>query len=53
VPRDLAAAAAPLRAGHDAPVPPGMLDLPDTAPAFAAGPMARDPDGHALPLLEE
>jgi hypothetical protein len=29
-----------------------MLDLPDTGPGFAAGPMARDPDGHAMPLIE-
>jgi hypothetical protein len=51
VTRDLAAAAAPLRTGHDAPVPPGMLDRP--RPGSAAGPMARDRDGHAMPLLEE
>jgi hypothetical protein len=53
VPRDLAALVAPLRPGHDAPVPPGMLDLPDPGPAFAPGPMAHDRDGHAMPLLEE
>ena len=50
---DLAAAAAALRAGHAPLVSPGAIDLPDNAFAFHAGLMTRDPDGHALLLLEE
>jgi hypothetical protein len=30
-----------------------MLDLPDTGPGSAAGPMARDRDGRAMLLIEE
>ena len=50
-PRDCRAAA--LRAWHAPLVSPGAIDLPDYAFAFHAGLMTRDPDGHALLLLEE
>jgi catechol 2,3-dioxygenase-like lactoylglutathione lyase family enzyme len=49
---DLAAAAAPLRAGHDALVSPGAVEVPDTGLGFHGGLMARDPDGHAMLLIE-
>jgi hypothetical protein len=50
---DLAAAAAPLRAGHDPLVSPGAVELPENGLGFHAGLMARDPDGHAMLLIEE
>jgi catechol 2,3-dioxygenase-like lactoylglutathione lyase family enzyme len=50
---DLGAAAAPLRAGHDPLVSPGIVDLPQNGLGFRQGLMARDPDGHAMLLLEE
>jgi catechol 2,3-dioxygenase-like lactoylglutathione lyase family enzyme len=49
---DLAAAAAPLRAGHDPLVSPGAVELPANGLGFDAGLMARDPDGHAMLLIE-
>jgi catechol 2,3-dioxygenase-like lactoylglutathione lyase family enzyme len=49
---NLAAAAAPLRAGRDALVSPGAVELPENGLGFHAGLMARDPDGHALMLIE-
>jgi len=50
---DLAAAAAPLRAAHDPLVSPGVVDLPENSLGFHEGLMARDPDGHAMLLIEE
>jgi catechol 2,3-dioxygenase-like lactoylglutathione lyase family enzyme len=50
---DLAAAAAPLRAGRDPLVSPGAVELPENGLGFRAGLMARDPDGHAMLLIEE
>jgi catechol 2,3-dioxygenase-like lactoylglutathione lyase family enzyme len=50
---DLAAAAAPLRAGRDPLVSPGAVELPENGLGFHAGLMARDPDGHAMLLIEE
>jgi catechol 2,3-dioxygenase-like lactoylglutathione lyase family enzyme len=49
---DVAAAAAPLRAGHAPLVSPGAVDLPANGLGLRAGLMARDPDGHALLLVE-
>jgi catechol 2,3-dioxygenase-like lactoylglutathione lyase family enzyme len=50
---NLAAATAPLRAGHASLVSPGAIDLSNNALGFHAGLMTRDPDGHAMLLLEE
>jgi catechol 2,3-dioxygenase-like lactoylglutathione lyase family enzyme len=49
---DLAATAAPLRAGHDPLVSPGAVDLPENGLGLRQGLMARDPDGHAMLLIE-
>jgi catechol 2,3-dioxygenase-like lactoylglutathione lyase family enzyme len=40
------------RAGHARLVSPGLVHLPDKHLGFTEGLMARDPDGHALLLLE-
>jgi len=50
---DLAAAAAPLRAAHAPLVSPGAVEVPANGLGLQAGLMTRDPDGHALLLLEE
>jgi catechol 2,3-dioxygenase-like lactoylglutathione lyase family enzyme len=42
-----------LRAGHTRFVSPGVAQLPDHDLGFAKGLMARDPDGHALLLIEQ
>jgi catechol 2,3-dioxygenase-like lactoylglutathione lyase family enzyme len=42
-----------LHAGHARFVSPGLTKLPDKHLGFAEGLMARDPDGHALLLIEE
>jgi hypothetical protein len=34
-------------------VSPGVTQLPDDSLGFAKGLMARDPDGHALLLIEQ
>ena len=49
---DLAAAAAPLRAGHAPLVSPGAVDLPANGLGLRAGLMARGPDGHAFLPIE-
>jgi catechol 2,3-dioxygenase-like lactoylglutathione lyase family enzyme len=53
VTKDVTAAAAPLRAGHDRLVSPGVVALPANGLGFHAGLMTRDPDGHAMLLIEE
>ena len=40
-------------AAHATLVSPGTVELSDNAQGFHAGLMTRDPDGHALLLLEE
>ncbi|MGH7316725.1 MAG: VOC family protein, partial [Candidatus Rokuibacteriota bacterium] len=50
---DLAAAAAPLRAGHAPLVSPGAVEVPENGLGLHAGLMTRDPDGHAMLLIEE
>jgi catechol 2,3-dioxygenase-like lactoylglutathione lyase family enzyme len=50
---DVDQAAQALRAGHRRFVSTGVTQLPDDALGFAAGLMARDPDGHALLLIEQ
>jgi catechol 2,3-dioxygenase-like lactoylglutathione lyase family enzyme len=42
-----------LRAGHARFVSPDLVKLPDQHLGFTEGLMARDPDGHALLLIEE
>ncbi|MDT8437088.1 MAG: VOC family protein [Gemmatimonadota bacterium] len=51
--RDLEAAERGLRAGRYDHVSPGAVRLPDRAPGFGSGVMARDPDGHALLLVTD
>jgi MIP family channel proteins len=51
VPPDPAASAARLRRGRATFVSPGLVTLPDQALGFAAGFLARDPDGHALRVV--
>lgn len=49
---DVEAAIHRLRAGAYAFVSPGVVALPDRALGFARGALVRDPDGHALLLVE-
>ncbi|MDX2170133.1 MAG: VOC family protein [Deltaproteobacteria bacterium] len=49
---DVAAALAGLRARRAALVSPGVVDLPDDGLGFDAALLARDPDGHALELIQ-
>jgi catechol 2,3-dioxygenase-like lactoylglutathione lyase family enzyme len=49
---DLRAAAAAVRRGRFRLVSPGPVELPDTVLGFRRGVMVRDPDGHAVQLVE-
>ena len=49
---DVAAAAAAVRRGRFRIVSPGPVELPDTALGFSRGILVRDPDGHAVQLVE-
>ena len=49
---DAAASAAGVRHRRSRPVSPGVVELPDTALGFARGALVRDPDGHAVLLVE-
>jgi hypothetical protein len=50
---DVDPAADALRDGRARFVSPGVTQLPDDSLGFAKGLMARDPDGHALLLIEQ
>ncbi|MFB3817385.1 MAG: VOC family protein [Candidatus Methylomirabilales bacterium] len=45
-------AAARLRAGGGRLVSPGVVTLPDRSLGFGRGLLARDPDGHAVQVVE-
>ncbi len=49
---DAAAAARSVRTGKVAFVSPGVVTLPDAALGFRAGVTVRDPDGHAMQLVQ-
>ncbi|HKT60445.1 MAG TPA: VOC family protein [Gemmatimonadales bacterium] len=49
---DAATAAAVVRRGRFRLVSPGPVELPDTALGFQRGLMVRDPDGHAVQLIQ-
>jgi catechol 2,3-dioxygenase-like lactoylglutathione lyase family enzyme len=49
---DAAAAAAVVRRGQFRLVSPGAVELPDTTLGFKSGVLVRDPDGHAIQLVE-
>jgi len=51
--RDLEAVTRRLRGGGYAFVSPGAVALPDASLGFARGMLVRDPDGHAMLLVEE
>lgn len=48
----LAAAWTALRDGHDTFISPGPVSLPDTTLGFRSGLLVRDPDGHAMEVVE-
>ena len=50
---DVEQAARALRAGHARLVSAGVTQLPDHSLGFAKGLMMRDPDGHALQVIEQ
>jgi catechol 2,3-dioxygenase-like lactoylglutathione lyase family enzyme len=52
VARSLASVWAALRAGHDTFISPGPVSLPDSALGFRSGLVVRDPDGHAMEVVE-
>ena len=52
VARDVAAAAARLRAARSAIISPGVVTLPDGQLGFRRGFLLRDPGGHALQVIE-
>lgn len=52
VARDATAAGLALRGGHYTFVSPGVVTLDDRALGFRRGLLARDPDGHAMQLVE-
>jgi catechol 2,3-dioxygenase-like lactoylglutathione lyase family enzyme len=49
---DAAAAAAAVRRGHFRLLTPEPVELPDTSLGFTRGLLVRDPDGHAVQLVE-
>ena len=49
--RDAAAADTALRGIHAALLSPGVVRVPDAAPAFTEGLLAQDPDGHEVALV--
>ena len=51
--RSLASAYASLRAAHATFISPGPVSLPDTALGFRSGLLVRDPDGHAMEVVEK
>jgi hypothetical protein len=50
---DAAAAAAAVRRGRFHLVSPSPVELPDTTLGFRRGILVRDPDGHAIQLVEQ
>ncbi len=50
---DAAAAAAAIRRGHFRLISSSPVDLPDTTLGFRRGILVRDPDGHAIQLVEQ
>ncbi|MGH7410520.1 MAG: VOC family protein [Candidatus Methylomirabilis sp.] len=51
--RDPEAAATRLRAGRFAFVSPGVVTIPEGGLGFTTGLLVRDPDGHAMQLIEK